>query len=565
MIKRLAAVWHARNLEFVRDRSTMLFTLLLPIALVVGMSFVFGGKERPLFKVGVIAAVIDKQAHPFLSERYVEFVPVADQAAGVQKVTHQQIDLLLDLHGAPRYWVNTDSPKGYIVEKLLLASAAGAHREPVTGAAVRYVDYLFPGILGMNMMFSCLFGVGYVVLRYRKSGFLKRLHATPLTAFEFLTAQVLSRLALILFVTGVLYVGIGTIIHFHRAGSALLLILVARPGRSIDGGHGTHDRGAILQRGTGGRPVEPAHLADDVAVGSLVLLGRLAPVGALGRRDLSAHPCSGCRPCRHDRRSGGSRKLCRTWFISRGPRSFSSPLAPGHSAGATNRFGETACVSTVTTQPRLPRKFSPPLSRPIRVTPLPTATIPGRSGSTRRWGNFFGTEVRAFAVTTGTAANSLSLATLSPPWGAIYAHEEGHIGVDECGAPQFFTGGAQLVSLLGENGKVTCEALRAAVDKHPANVHTVQPAVVSLTQATELGTVYRPAEIAAISKLARERGLAVQMDGARFANAVAFLDCHPGDVTWRAGVDVLSFGATKNGALAAEAVVFFNRERVRGF
>ena len=180
-------------------------------------------------------------------------------------------------------------------------------------------------------------------------------------------------------------------------------------------------------------------------------------------------------------------------------------------------------------------------------------------------GNFFGTSVRAFAVSTGTAANSLSLATLSPPWGAIYAHEEGHIGVDECGAPQFFSGGAQLVSLLGEHGKVTCEALQAAVDKHPANVHTVQPAVVSLSQATELGTVYRPAQIAAISKLAHERGLAVQMDGARFANAVAFLDCHPGDVTWRAGVDVLSFGATKNGALAAEAVVFFDPERVRDF
>jgi threonine aldolase len=180
-------------------------------------------------------------------------------------------------------------------------------------------------------------------------------------------------------------------------------------------------------------------------------------------------------------------------------------------------------------------------------------------------GEFFGTEVRVFAVATGTAANSLSLATLSPPWGAIYAHEEAHIGVDECGAPQFFTGGAQLVALLGEHGKVTCHALAAAVDKHPANVHTVQPAVVSLTQATELGTVYRPAEIAAISGLARARGLKVQMDGARFANSVAFLDCHPGDITWRAGVDVLSFGATKNGALAAEAVVFFNTTLVRDF
>ena len=225
--KRLAAVWHARNLEFVRDRSTMLFTLLLPVILVIGMGLVFGGKQRPLFKVGVLATAVDTQAHPFLRERYVEFVPVASEAQGLQKVTHQQIDLLLDLHGTPRYWVNTDSPKGYITEKLLLASAAGAQRQSVTGAALRYVDYLFPGILGMNMMFSCLFGVGYVVLRYRKSGFLKRLHATPLTAFEFLTAQVLSRLALILFVTGVLYVGIGMIIHFHSAGSLLLLVLVA--------------------------------------------------------------------------------------------------------------------------------------------------------------------------------------------------------------------------------------------------------------------------------------------------------------------------------------------------
>jgi len=227
LIKRLAAVWHARNLEFVRDRRTMIFSLLMPIALVLGMSFVFGGKERPLFKVGVIATVIDKQANPFLHERYVEFVPIADQSAGIRKVTHQQIDLLLDLHGTPRYWVNTDSPKGYIVEKLLLGAANGAQRQQVTGEAVRYVDYLFPGILGMNMMFSCLFGVGYVVLRYRKSGFLKRLHATPLTAFEFLTAQVLSRLGLILFVTTVLYVGIGTVIHFHRAGSGLLIILIA--------------------------------------------------------------------------------------------------------------------------------------------------------------------------------------------------------------------------------------------------------------------------------------------------------------------------------------------------
>jgi ABC-2 type transport system permease protein len=227
VMRRLLAVWHARNLEFIRDRATLIFTLLLPIGLVVGMGFVFGGPQRPLFKVGVVATQIDKQANPFLQERYVDFVPIASEAEGLPKITHQQIDLLVDLHGVPRYWVNTDAPKGYIVEKLLLAAAPGAQRQPVTGAAVRYVDWLFPGILGMNMMFSCLFGVGYVVLRYRKSGFLKRLHATPLTAFEFLTAQVLSRLCLILFVTGILFVGVGSIIHFHTVGSVALLILLA--------------------------------------------------------------------------------------------------------------------------------------------------------------------------------------------------------------------------------------------------------------------------------------------------------------------------------------------------
>jgi ABC-2 type transport system permease protein len=227
MIRRLLAVWHARNLEFIRDRATLIFTLLLPISLVVGMGFVFGGPQRPLFKVGVVGTTIDKQTHPFLQERYVDFVPIVSADEGLPKITHQQIDLLVDLHGVPRYWVNTDAPKGYIVEKLLLAAAPGAQRQPVTGAAVRYVDWLFPGILGMNMMFSCLFGVGYVVLRYRKSGFLKRLHATPLTAFEFLTAQVLSRLCLILFVTGILFVGVGTIIHFHSVGSVALLILLA--------------------------------------------------------------------------------------------------------------------------------------------------------------------------------------------------------------------------------------------------------------------------------------------------------------------------------------------------
>jgi ABC-2 type transport system permease protein len=223
VIKRLLAVWHARNLEFLRDRGTLFFTLVLPIALVIGMSFVIGGKERPLFKVGVLASQIDTHAHPFMSERFVDFVSVSNQADAIHKVSRHELDLLIDLRPPVRYWVNPSSPKGYIVEKLLLETDRGAQRQPVSGEAVRYVDWLFPGILGMNLMFSCLFGVGYVVLRYRKNGFLKRLHATPLTAFEFLSAQVLSRLALTIIVTSILYFGIASIIHFRSAGSMLLL------------------------------------------------------------------------------------------------------------------------------------------------------------------------------------------------------------------------------------------------------------------------------------------------------------------------------------------------------
>ncbi|HKZ73498.1 MAG TPA: beta-eliminating lyase-related protein, partial [Steroidobacteraceae bacterium] len=178
---------------------------------------------------------------------------------------------------------------------------------------------------------------------------------------------------------------------------------------------------------------------------------------------------------------------------------------------------------------------------------------------------FFGAEARAFAVATGTAANSLALATLCPPYGAVFAHEEAHIVRDECGAPEFFSGGARVVTVAGEHGKLTPAALRAALDANPPSVHTLQPAAISLTQSTELGTVYRADELRALSDLAHERGLKVHMDGARFANAVVSLGCHPAEITWRAGIDVLSFGATKNGALTAEAVVFFDAALVRDF
>lgn len=177
-----------------------------------------------------------------------------------------------------------------------------------------------------------------------------------------------------------------------------------------------------------------------------------------------------------------------------------------------------------------------------------------------KFSELFETAVTVFPVATGSAANSLALSVMTPPFGAIYCHAESHINVDECGAPEFYTGGAKLVTLLGAHGKIRPADLAEVLAKAGAGVvHHVQPAAVSLTQATEAGTVYTPDEIHQIASVAKEHGLGLHVDGARFANAVVSLGCTPADITWRAGVDVLSFGATKNGAMAAEAVVFFNR------
>ena len=170
-------------------------------------------------------------------------------------------------------------------------------------------------------------------------------------------------------------------------------------------------------------------------------------------------------------------------------------------------------------------------------------------------------------VATGTAANALALSTVSPPYGVVFCHEGAHIEEDECCAPEFFMGGGKISLLGGEGAKVDAAALRAGLQCHsPAPpVHHAQPAVVSITQASELGTVYTIAETELISGICREHGLALHMDGARLANALAALDVTPAAATWKAGVDVLSLGATKNGALSAEAVVFFDHEKSRDF
>ena len=172
----------------------------------------------------------------------------------------------------------------------------------------------------------------------------------------------------------------------------------------------------------------------------------------------------------------------------------------------------------------------------------------------------FGTEVRAFWITTGTAANCLALAALCPPYRGILCHKDAHIEVDEAGAPAFFAGGAKLILLDGAGAKVTSETVVAACDGIRKDVHQVQPAVLSITNATEYGLVYRAGEVAVLGALAKERGLAFHMDGARLANAVAATGETLADLTWRAGVDALSFGFVKNGGLNAECIILFKTE-----
>jgi ABC-type multidrug transport system permease subunit len=235
MLKRILAIFKARNLEFLRDRGTLSWNIILPVALMFGLSFIFSS-DRAEYTVGVLQAeeMVDTSSHPFLESRYIEFVPVTDQESGFRRVARHQLDLLVEFGDAPTYWINPDSPKGYFVEFALRQadeeSGGNIEKASIEGDPVRYVDWVLPGILGMNVMFSSLFGVGYVVVRYRKNGFLKRLRATPLRAIEFVIAQVASRLVLILIITSFVYAGTKFFLDTRMDGNHINLLIVLLTG-----------------------------------------------------------------------------------------------------------------------------------------------------------------------------------------------------------------------------------------------------------------------------------------------------------------------------------------------
>lgn len=235
MLERIWALFMARNKEFVRDKSSLGWSLLFPFLVIAGFSLMFSGRVSQTHKVGMVGdmgkltgerAVV---AERFMSTRFVETVVSADKKDAIEKLARHRLDMVFDL-GTFEYWVSDSSPGSYTVEKMLLAAETTGHgtfvRKTVEGREIPYVEWLFPGILGMNMMFSGLFGVGYVVVHYRKNGVLKRLSASPMKAWEYLISQVLSRVVIMFATTSVVYAGCVLLYGFPCRGSYLLLILV---------------------------------------------------------------------------------------------------------------------------------------------------------------------------------------------------------------------------------------------------------------------------------------------------------------------------------------------------
>ena len=225
--QRFLSILRARNREFLRDRSALSWNIVFPLLIILGFAYAFNGDDVIQYKVGTLNQA-DDAALNFLDTKYIQFIELerSQQEQAIEKVQRHQLDMLLDAR-SKRYWVNDSSPAGYMLEKVLAGSGGAAYqKQAVQGDQIRYVDWLIPGVMGMNMMFSALFGVGYVVVRYRKNGVLKRLKATPLGALEFLSAQVVSRLWLIMAITIVVYIGCDYLIGFAMYGSYFNLLLV---------------------------------------------------------------------------------------------------------------------------------------------------------------------------------------------------------------------------------------------------------------------------------------------------------------------------------------------------
>ncbi|MDA8425539.1 MAG: ABC transporter permease [Treponema sp.] len=236
-MKKFWAVFVARNLEFFRDRSTLIFNLAFPIILILGFAYAFPGGGGTTFKIGLVGdrpAAGSVEDVAFLHYKHLQFLPYAGLATPLDRLAHDQIDMVIDF-SKREYYVNEASSNGYVLEKMFAAGDSSAaapasggifSRNTVSGTPIRYVDWLVPGVLGINILFGSLSGVGFVIVRYRRNGVLKRFKATPLSAFQFVSAQVLSRFFIVAFLSTVIFAGTDSVLHFRMAGSWALLALV---------------------------------------------------------------------------------------------------------------------------------------------------------------------------------------------------------------------------------------------------------------------------------------------------------------------------------------------------
>lgn len=232
-IKRFFAVFKARNIEFFRDKSSLGWNLFFPVLLLVGFSVIFSGEDRSAYKVGWVEETNETQEKKLLNSfkdtRFIDFIDYKNIEIAKGKLSRHSIDLVIDNQNK-RYWVNNESTNSYLVEKIFSDKLEGFTRFKTSGKKIRYIDWVLPGILGMNMMFSCLFGVGYVIVRYRKNAVLKRLKATPLSAFEFVSAQLLSRLFIVMFTSVIVYSGCNLLFNFFMLGSYFDLFIIGMLG-----------------------------------------------------------------------------------------------------------------------------------------------------------------------------------------------------------------------------------------------------------------------------------------------------------------------------------------------
>jgi len=234
MWRRIQTLIQARNKEFYRDKSALGWNFLFPFLIIIGFNLMFNQEGQHLYKVGIFNSLPQQtsalvgQFQAFRQSRYIDFIEFSSEEQALDTLKHHRIDLVIDPTSG-RYWVSDSSPKGYVVERLLAAQGAPPDnrfiRQNVKSREIPYVEWLFPGILGMNMMFSSLFGVGYVVVRYRKNGVLKRLSVTPVSPFEFLSAQVISRMFLLLMTTFIIFTGCSLLYGFECRGGYLDLAI----------------------------------------------------------------------------------------------------------------------------------------------------------------------------------------------------------------------------------------------------------------------------------------------------------------------------------------------------